>query len=66
MEKNIMMALSMIVPIGFIIASKWLVPLLEKRFKEKAKTVYFVVVFVIIIVFWYLVDTHYGIHMGLW
>ncbi|MDR3225216.1 MAG: hypothetical protein LBT52_02840 [Clostridiales Family XIII bacterium] len=66
MEKNIMMAVSLIVPIAFIFASKGLVPLLERYFKERAKTVYFVVAFVIIIVIWYLIDTHYGIHMGLW
>jgi dipeptide/tripeptide permease len=65
-EQNIMMALTIVVPLAFIIASKWLVPIFEKRFKEKAKMVYFVIAFAIIVVFWYLVDTHYGVHMGLW
>jgi energy-converting hydrogenase Eha subunit C len=65
-EKNFMVALTFIVPIVFIVASKWLVPIFARVFKDKAKTVYFVVAFVIIIAFWYLVDTHYGVRMGLW
>ncbi|MDR0519467.1 MAG: hypothetical protein LBG82_05385 [Clostridiales Family XIII bacterium] len=66
MEKNIAMGLSLLIPLAFIIASKWLVPLMEKRFGEKAKTVYFVVSFVVVVLSWYLIDTRYGIHMGLW
>jgi Kef-type K+ transport system membrane component KefB len=65
-EANFMMVLSIALPLAFIIASKWLVPMLERKFGEKAKTVYFVVAFVIIIVTWYLIDTRYGFHMGLW
>jgi hypothetical protein len=65
-EANFMMILSIVFPIVFIIASKWLVPLLEKKVGEKAKTLYFVIVFVIIIAVWYLIDKRYGFHMGLW
>jgi uncharacterized membrane protein len=65
-EANFMMILSIVLPIAFIVASRWLVPALERKFGEKAKTVYFVVAFVIIIVAWYLIDTRYGFHMGLW
>ncbi|MDR0519431.1 MAG: hypothetical protein LBG82_05200 [Clostridiales Family XIII bacterium] len=66
MDKNAAMVVSLLIPLAFIIASKWLVPMLEKKFKEKAKTVYLVVSFVVVIIGWYLIDTHYGIHMGLW
>jgi uncharacterized membrane protein len=65
-ESNFMMILSIVIPVAFIVASKWLVPLFEKKFGEKAKTVYFVVAFIIIILIWYLIDTRYGFHMGLW
>jgi Kef-type K+ transport system membrane component KefB len=65
-EANFMMILSIALPIAFIVASKWVVPLLERRFGQKAKTIYFVIAFVIIIVIWYLIDTRYGFHMGLW
>jgi Kef-type K+ transport system membrane component KefB len=61
-----MMILSIVLPVFFIIAAKWLVPLLEKKFADKAKTIYFIVAFVIVIVMWYLIDTRYGFHMGLW
>jgi MFS-type transporter involved in bile tolerance (Atg22 family) len=65
-ESNFVMILSIVFPIVFIVASKWIVPLLERKLGEKAKTVYFVIAFVIIIVVWYLIDTRYGFHMGLW
>jgi Kef-type K+ transport system membrane component KefB len=65
-EANFMMVLSIVLPVAFIVASRWLVPLLERKFEAKAKTVYFIVAFVIIIVIWYLIDTRYGFHMGLW
>jgi MFS-type transporter involved in bile tolerance (Atg22 family) len=60
------MILSIVLPVFFIIASKWIVPLLERKFGAKSKTVYFIIAFVIIIIFWYLIDTRYGFHMGLW
>jgi Kef-type K+ transport system membrane component KefB len=65
-EANFMMVLSFVLPVFFIIAAKWLIPLLEKKFADKAKTVYIIVAFVIVIVMWYLIDTRYGFHMGLW
>jgi hypothetical protein len=61
-----MMILSFALPIAFIVASKWLVPIFERRFGERAKTAYFIISFAIIIVVWYLIDTRYGFHMGLW
>jgi uncharacterized membrane protein YoaK (UPF0700 family) len=65
-EANFMMILSLVLPVVFIVASKWAVPAIEKKFGDKAKTVYFVVAFIIIIIVWYLIDTRYGFHMGLW
>jgi hypothetical protein len=65
-EADFMMILSIAIPVFFIIASKWLIPLLKRKFGEKAKTVYFIVAFVVIIVLWYVIDTRYGFHMGLW
>jgi uncharacterized membrane protein len=61
-EANFMMVLSIALPLAFIVASKWLVPALERKFGAKAKTVYFVVAFVIIILAWYFIDTRYGFH----
>ncbi|MDR1495487.1 MAG: hypothetical protein LBS67_01000 [Clostridiales Family XIII bacterium] len=65
-EANFMLVLSLVIPVAFIVASKPLVPLLTRKFGEKAKTIYFVIAFAIIIVGWYLIDTRYGFHMGLW
>jgi hypothetical protein len=65
-ETNFMMILSIAIPAFFMIASKWLVPLLEKKLGAKAKTVYFIVAFALILISWYLIDTRYGFHMGLW
>jgi Kef-type K+ transport system membrane component KefB len=66
-EANIVMALSIVFPVLFIIASKWLVPLLARRLGDKAKTVYFLIAFAIIMAIWYAIDTRYGFHMmGLW
>jgi Kef-type K+ transport system membrane component KefB len=65
-EANFMMILSIAVPLVFIVAAKWLVPLLERKFGDKAKTVYFIASFAIVILVWYLIDTRYGFHMGLW
>jgi Kef-type K+ transport system membrane component KefB len=65
-EANFMMILSVAVPLFFIVAAKWLVPLLERRFGDKAKTVYSIAAFAIVILIWYLIDTRYGFHMGLW
>jgi Kef-type K+ transport system membrane component KefB len=61
-----MKILSIALPVFFIIAAKWILPPLTKRFGDKAKTIYFVIAFVIIILLWYIIDTHYGFHMGLW
>jgi hypothetical protein len=61
-----MLALSFILPILLIILSKWAVPWLKKRVGDKGQTVYFIIAFVVIIVSWYLIDTRYGFHMGLW
>jgi uncharacterized membrane protein YoaK (UPF0700 family) len=65
-ETNFMKILSIVIPLFFIIAAKWVVPLLQRKFGEKAKTVYIVIAFVVIIALWYAIDTHYGFHMGLW